>query len=285
MIYLEHFEFPTAEEETDFFLDLQRTCYDSFYPFRILSRRSFHRVDFEPVTVFYGGNGSGKTTALNIIAQKIGLRRDTAYNRSAFFDSYLSFCRLKTAGPLPKESRVIVSDDVFDYALHLRAFNEGIDLKREALFEEFLENKRDRFQLQSLEEYDRLKKINLAKRTSQSRYVRANLTDNVREYSNGENAFRYFTKHIQEGGLYLLDEPENSLSVEKQIEMASFLEDSARYFDCQFVIATHSPFLLSVREAKIYDLDADPVDVKNWTELPNVKAYYHFFKRHESAFE
>ena len=54
---------------------------------------------------------------------------------------------------------------------------------------------------------------------------------------------------------------------------------------CQFVIATHSPFVLAIRGAKIYDLDADPVDVKKWTELPNVRVYYDFFANHRAAFE
>ena len=39
----------------------------------------------------------------------------------------------------------------------------------------------------------------------------------AREHSNGESAIKYFTEKIGEGGLYLLDEPENSLSPEKQL--------------------------------------------------------------------
>ena len=108
--------------------------------------------------------------------------------------------------------------------------------------------------------------------------------DNVREHSNGESAFIYFSEKIQENGLYLLDEPENSLSPERQQELLRFLEDSARFFGCQFIIATHSPFLLSMRGARIYDLDEDPVEVKRWTELANVRAYYAFFKEHEREF-
>ena len=84
--------------------------------------------------------------------------------------------------------------------------------------------------------------------------------------------------------LYLLDEPENSLSPEKQQELVRFLEDSARFYGCQFLIATHSPFLLSIRNAKIYDMDEEPVDVKRWTQLGNVRAYYDFFKKHEGEF-
>lgn len=44
------------------------------------------------------------------------------------------------------------------------------------------------------------------------------------------------------------------------------------------MIATHSPFVLAIRGAKIYDLDEEPVDVKRWTELENVRAYYDFLK-------
>ena len=72
--------------EYSFLMNIKRKCYDSFYPFQILSRHSLRMLDFEPVTVLYGGNGSGKTTALNVIAEKLGLRRDTAYNRSNFFE-------------------------------------------------------------------------------------------------------------------------------------------------------------------------------------------------------
>ena len=82
-----------------------------------------------------------------------------------------------------------------------------------------------------------------------------------------------------------MDEPENSLSPAKQQELLKFLEDSARFFGCQFVIATHSPFLLSMKGAKIYDMDEDPVDVKRWTQLGNVREYYDFFKLHENEFE
>ena len=94
----------------------------------------------------------------------------------------------------------------------------------------------------------------------------------------------YFTEKVTENALFLLDEPENSLSPAKQQELVKFIEDSARFFGCQFVIATHSPFVLAIRGAKIYDLDEEPVDVKRWTELENVRAYYDFFKKHASEF-
>lgn len=161
-----------------------------------------------------------------------------------------------------------------------------IYLKRfEFLTEDHTSLKYSDFQLKSLDDYEQLKKVNLSRRKNQSGFVRESLMDNVREMSNGESAFMYFVKKIDAEGLYLLDEPENSLSPERQLELLDYIRDSARFFGCQFIIATHSPFLLSMEGAKIYDLDDDHVSVKKWTELENVRHYYEFFKKHENEFE
>ena len=284
MVYLSHFEFPDREREYSFTMGLKRTCYDTFYPFQVISEHGLCMLDFEPVTILYGGNGSGKTTVLNVIAEKLGLQRDTLYNRSGFFEDYTGMCCYKVKEGIPADSRIITSDDVFDFMLNLRSINDGIDRKREELFEDYLGAKYSHFQMRSLDDYEQLKKVTMARRYTQSKYIRENLMDNVREHSNGESAFLYFASKIKEDGLYLLDEPENSLSPEKQQELLRFLEDSARFFGCQFIIATHSPFLLSMRGAKIYDMDEETVDVKRWTELPNVRAYYEFFKKYEKEF-
>lgn len=284
MVYLKVFTFPSGDREFDFFLKLQRTCYDSFYPFKVLSARSFERIDFEPITIFYGGNGSGKSTALNVIAEKAGIQRDSSFNKSNFYPDYINMCNMQLEAEIPEDSRIVTSDDVFDYMLNIRCLNEGIDQKREELFEEYLEAKYSHFVMESIDDYEQLKKVNSARSRTQSRFVRNQLMNNVREYSNGESAFKYFTEKIGENGLYILDEPENSLSPKRQLELRKFIEDSARYFGCQFIIATHSPFLLAMRGAKIYDLDEYPVEVKRWTELKNVRAYYEFFKEHENEF-
>lgn len=284
-VYLDSFAFPDDECETSYIMGVKRTCYASFYPFKILSRRRFEHIDFEPVTILYGGNGTGKSTALHVIAEKAGLGREAPYNRTSFFEDYVSMCRMDLRQSIPEGSCIITSDDVFDYMLSLRELNEGIDRRREDVFDEYLENRHAKFQLSSMEDYDQLKKVVRARKRTQSRYVKEELGMNVRTFSNGESAFRYFTNKITEDRLYLLDEPENSLSPERQMELCRFLSDSAQFMGCQFVISTHSPFLLSMKGAKIYDLDSDPVDVKKWTELGNVRAYYEFFKSHQGEFE
>ena len=118
------------------------------------------------------------------------------------------------------------------------------------------------------------------------------MTAYVKEYgipnqvgsSNGETALRFFMDAIKEDSLYLLDEPENSLSSKLQLELKAFLEDALRFYGCQFVISTHSPILLSIPGAVIYDLDENPVKNRRWTELENVRIYREFFKNHEKDF-
>ncbi|GIN62542.1 ATPase AAA [Robertmurraya siralis] len=284
MVYLHAFSFPNEDLEFDFFMNIKRTCYDSFYPFKILSKKCFESIVFEPVTIIYGGNGSGKSTALNVIAEKAGIKRDSIYNKSNFYPDYIDMCHMQFKADIPENSRIITSDDVFDYMLNIRNLNEGIDQKREELFEEYLDAKYSHFQMKSMADYEQLVKVNAARSKTQSRFVRNELMDNVREYSNGESAFKYFTEKIGENGLYILDEPENSLSPKRQMELMKFIEDSARFFGCQFIISTHSPFLLSMRGAKIYNLDENPVKVRRWTELENVRTYFEFFKNHETEF-
>lgn len=287
-LYLKEFNFPTIEKESTWIHNnLHHKCFNTFYPFHVISQRGLEKLEFEPITILYGGNGSGKTTVLNIIAEKLGLARDSGFNKSSFFYNYLDLCEYDSR-EVPKESSIITSDDVFDYMLNLRAMNDGIDNHRDKLFSEYLKIKTNDVKLnhsiKSAEDLDRLKLLVDVRKNTQSMFIKKKLGMNVPEKSNGESAIHYFTNYIKENALYLLDEPENSLSPAKQLELVKFLEESARFYGCQFLIATHSPFLLAMKHAKIYDLDTYPVCTKAWTELENVRLYYEFFKGHEGEF-
>lgn len=292
MLYLQSFSLPDSGREVAFLsrdVENKRTCYGNRYPFGLFLNKEMPTVHFEPITIFCGGNGSGKTTLLNLIAEKLELQRGAVFNRSSFYGEYLRLCEVQTHSSFDRRkravSRVITSDDVFDYLLDFRCMNENIDVKRRELLSEYTEKRYSKLQMRSLEDLDELRKVVDAQRHTGSRYVNGQLMRDIPGKSNGESAFLYFTRHIQEGGLYLLDEPENSLSAQLQLELAQFLEDSARFYGCQFVIATHSPFLLALRGAKVYDLDRAPVETCAWTEVPNVRAFYDFFHRHKDEFE
>jgi predicted ATPase len=185
---------------------------------------------------------------------------------------------------MPKESRIITSDDVFDMLLDFRSLNIGVDEKREDLFDEYYRTRKEKFVLSSLDDYEELKRHREAKSKTKSAYVSKRLPKNISSKSNGESAYAYFTKRIPENALCLLDEPENSLSVMLQKELAAFVADSARFFGTQFIISTHSPFFLSLDGATVYDLDTCPVRCCRWSEVEAMKTYYDFFKDKEKSF-
>lgn len=284
-MYIDSFQFPGVDAEEQFVNYIRRSCYRSFYPFGVFAENMLESLSFSEITILYGNNGSGKSTALNLISEKINAERDTLFNRTSFFGDYLKMCSFEmTPGKNPEEIRIITSDDVFDFMLNLRALNEGVDRNRERVFDEWVNNRNSTFQMKSLDDYDQLKKVVEARSKTQSKYVRDEIGSNVITHSNGESALQYFSEKIKDNGLYLLDEPENSLSPQRQLELMEFIQNSARFFGCQFIIATHSPFLLALKGARIYDLDESPVDIKKWTELEGVRTYFEFFEQHRDEF-
>ena len=268
---------------------------DNPYPCGLFGERELYEVDFDRITIFYGGNGSGKSTLLNLIAQKLELNRIAPYNSSEMFDSYVKYCEY-TLGydeegfryRIPNGSRIITSDDIFDYMLTVRTNNDEISENKEDAKEEWA-NLRfgETIKFSGMEDYEALRMQVLARSKSVSRrqFIRKTVGQEVKLNSNGETALKYFEGKLKNDTLYCLDEPENSMSPKMQLELVTMLEEMARYCGCQFIIATHSPFLLALEGARIYDLDARPASLKNWWELENTKVYYEFFKKHEHLFK
>ena len=295
MIYLQSFRMPTRNDEEKYFSNpcnqkIRRTCYTTKYPFGLFRYRELPEFYFNDITIFCGDNGSGKSSILNVIAEKLSLERNAPFNRSDFFEDYVDLCDYQPKRAIPKESKIITSDGVFERVLDIRRINDGIDGKRSELIDEYIaENSPNAAPnlLKGLDDYDRWKRVSdmRNKNRSQSRFLKENLMRNIQERSNGESALSYFVDSIQENSLYLLDEPENSLSAQNQLQLKYFIEDSVRNYGCQFVLSTHSPFLLSLRGAYIYDIDETPPEKKKWTELDCVRVYHDFFVEQGDKFD
>lgn len=292
MIYVKRLMLPSEAAEGGFIEGEKRTCFHTFYPFKIFPDKGLRCVDFEPVTMFYGGNGSGKSTLLNVLAHKMRAVRYSEFNDAPMFDTFVGMCTVDYA-KLPRASYVLTSDDVFDYALKARAINEEIDDQRNELFDRYVSvhnamvTNPELGRLNGLDDYERWREVReiISPRKSQSQYVKKRVVSDIDLCSNGETAMRYFLDRIDEDAVYFLDEPENSLSIERQIDLAAYVEATARATRSQFIIATHSPVFLAMHGAKIYNLDDYPASVCKWTELPNVRRYFEFFMEHKEEFE
>lgn len=299
-MYLETFTLPVDREESLIKVRMAENggafgYIDNIYPCEIFNHKALSEVSFARITVFYGGNGSGKSTLLNLIAAKLGLNRVAPFNSGELFDAYAENCGY-TCGTdeegfserIPNGSRIITSDDIFDYMLAVRSNNSEIGETVEQGKAEYARIKfGENIVLHSMDDYEALRLQVQSRRKTLSRrmFLRKNAGTEVKLSSNGETALAYFEEKLKNDTLYCLDEPENSMSPKMQIELMKLLEKMARYCGCQFIIATHSPFLLAMSGARIYDLDAAPVTIKNWWELENTKIYFDFFNKYRHLFE
>ncbi len=299
-MYLKRFTLPTDIENK--LLDAKAAenggpygYVDNPYPCGLFADKNLFEIGFKKITIFYGGNGSGKSTLLNLIAEKLRLNRIAPYNSGEMFAVYADNCDYSLGYDdegfehrIPNGSRIITSDDIFDYMLTVRTNNNEISENKENARESWAGLKfGETVKFSGMDDYDALRLQVLARKKSLSRrqFIRKTAGEEVKLNSNGETALQYFEQKLKNDTLYCLDEPENSMSPKMQLEFVKILEDMARLCGCQFIIATHSPFLLALEGARIYDLDSSPVEIKEWWQLENARIYFDFFKKHEHLFE
>lgn len=298
MIYLEKWTLPDDEEEYNIARARREQnggYLDNGYPCMLFPEKGLRELDFEPITILYGGNGSGKSTLLNLIAIRLALKRLSPYNSGELMEAYAAHCHYRLGfddmgkpAAIPPESRMLTSDDVFEYMLAMRSSNAEVREDTEDGKSAYARLKYGKnVQLDSMERYEdfRLQVLSRRKSLTRRKFLQQQIGTEVRLGSNGETALAFFEAYLENDTLYCLDEPENSLSPKLQLELKALLEKKQRYCGCQFVLSTHSPFLLALNGAKIYDLDACPVDVKHWWELENAKLYFGFFQRNKDLFD
>ena len=258
----------------------------SGYPFHIFLEKELFNIKFDSITIFYGDNGSGKSTLLNIITETINnnkeiINRKNPLVKSDYFNTYISDCKYYLENNIPLGSKIIFSEDIFENILSKRLENQSKNVQRETLEKQYMQYKYNPINYSSLEDLS----LSVETRSkTQSKFIKSRVEKNKLEYSNGQTSLDFFDNELKENCLYLLDEPENSLSPKFQLELVQLISELSQFFKCQFIIATHSPFLLSIPNAKIYDLDSVPVITKKWYELENMKIYYDFFMKNKNKF-
>ena len=273
MLYLENFQFPIEDRRV--------------YPFGLLSGKGLEHIEFAPITILYGNNGSGKSTILNMIAERLNLRNKTLGNTNEYFSSCVRKCSFTIGSDgIPDDSTMIRSEDIMHYIANIRKRNADIDKVVQGwLMKGVPKNKQGTLDAEHSVKHEFETIYNGGGNSSFHAVMVNKLTEKIDEESNGETALNYFKDRLFADNLYLLDEPENSMAPAFQQELADFICLLAYRLNCQFIIASHSPFMLSLQGARIFDLDHNPVWQREWYELDNMKAYYQLFKRYNRWFE
>jgi predicted ATPase len=209
------------------------------YPFNIEIFRSSPALVLDtPVTFFVGENGSGKSTLLKAISHKCGI--------------YI----WGQAG----ETRAATNRFENDLCEYIEA--EWVPVPGAFFASEIFRH----FAL-LLEEWSKSDPGQLQYWGGESLVTR----------SHGQSHMAFFKNRFTIKGLYLLDEPENALSPDRQLELAGVLSEMAGRGHAQFIVCTHSPLLMSVEGAKIFDFDSAVIEPIKLERTRHYRTFREFF--------
>ena len=82
--YLDTIKFPSYEEIDRYSI---ATGY-ALYPFILFFKNGFELLILDNITILYGNNGSGKSTVLNLVAEKINAHRNNELFKDVIYDDY-----------------------------------------------------------------------------------------------------------------------------------------------------------------------------------------------------
>jgi predicted ATPase len=102
----------------------------------------------------------------------------------------------------------------------------------------------------------------------------------LNEQSHGESFLALFANRF-ESGVYILDEPEAALSPARQLSFLRIIHDLEQSGKAQFIIATHSPIILSYPNARILSLDGNKIEEIEYKETEHYKLTRSFLENPE----
>lgn len=101
----------------------------------------------------------------------------------------------------------------------------------------------------------------------------------LHEQSHGESFLSFFQANAREG-LYIMDEPEAALSPQSQLVLFIQIAKMAKA-GSQFIIASHSPILLAIPDAKIYSFDNKEISLCEYEDTESYKVMKLFINDRE----
>jgi len=192
------------------------------YPFSLPAVRNLTELRLHPkATFFVGENGTGKSTLLEAIAVAFGFNPEGGTKNFRFssrdtHSSLSDYLRLSKGVSRPKDGFFFRAESFYNVATHID------DLDAEPSF------------------------------GPQLKYSYGGIS--LHQMSHGESFFAVFLNRFGGNGLYILDEPEAALSPNRQMSMISRMHQLIGQ-NSQFIIATHSPIIMSYPDAYIYKVD------------------------------
>ncbi len=177
------------------------------------------------ITIFVGENGTGKSTLLEAIAVAMGFNAEGGTRNFNFATSETHSELYKhiqiSKGSYAKDDFFLRAESFYNVATNIE------DMDKEPSF--------------SPPVIDSYGGVSLHKQ------------------SHGESFLALVQNRFGSHGLYILDEPEAALSPAKQLTLIAEIDALVKK-ESQFIIATHSPMLMTLPNAQIFQLTQDGIE-------------------------
>jgi len=212
------------------------------YAFRIPAVRQMGTLKLNPkVTFLVGENGSGKSTLIEAIAVAVGLNAEGGSKNH-------NFATRKTESGL-YEALLIRRG--------IQREKDGFFLRAESLYNV----------MTNLEETG----IGFGWYGGKS----------LHDQSHGESFLAIAKNRFRGDGFYVMDEPESALSPARQLTLMQIIHEQVENRRSQFLIATHSPILISYPDATIYSLSDEGIEPIAYEETEHYKVTRDFLHNPE----
>lgn len=196
------------------------------------------------VTFFVGENGTGKSTIIEAIAVAAGFNAEGGTRN-------FNFSTKNTVSELSEHITLI------KYAYP----KDGFFLRAESL-------------------YNAATYIDMLNSVPGGAMLNAYGGVSLHEQSHGESFLSLVQNRFGGNGLYILDEPEAALSPSRQLTLLAEIHELVKK-NSQFIIATHSPILLSYPEAEILEINGNNIDKVDYNNCEHVRVYRSFLESPE----
>ena len=225
------------------------------FPFTLDLIKNFERIDFtNNVTFFVGENGSGKSTLLEGMAAYLNL--PVAGNLSIDLDPML-----KPARTLAKYLSISKTGNVHGFLSRAEDFIGFVKNIQRQIAELNVEIEDIKNTWTGGDISYALGAVEGEKKALITRYG-----ENLDAMSHGEGFLKFFISRITGKGVYLIDEPEAALSPQRQLSLISLIMRKVKEVDAQFIIATHSPIIMSIKGSQILEFKEGKVTPTTYRE-------------------
>jgi predicted ATPase len=227
------------------------------FPFDIPAVQFAKNIELKnAITIFVGDNGCGKSTLLESIAYKLNfplIGGGIKHHERAGFEASKSiepFLEINWRKETHK-GFFFRAEDFSDFVNSVENENKKIALD--------LLDLKGQVDDSVVERMSESMNYNL-------REMRKNYGSNMQAFSHGEAFLKILQTRIGDKGVFLLDEPEAALSPLKQLSLISIIIDIVKKKNAQFIIATHSPILMGIPNAAIYEIQEHSMKNVEYTE-------------------